>query len=229
VTHNILSHTIFEYILKENLVCDGEEPAKLPPMGELADALGVSKGKLREELLAAQAYGVIEMRPGDGTYVQPFDFYTAIRPAVLYGIACDKRNFDRFYRVRAQLEVVFWEQATGALTSADFARLEQIVARAESKLNSNPIEIPHREHRDFHLAIFSRLENPFVVGLLQAYWDAYEAVELHRYFELSYYAEMWDYHRQIVAALRAGQTQSSRQILIDHFGILENRLQAAGG
>ncbi|MBN2002089.1 MAG: FadR family transcriptional regulator [Anaerolineae bacterium] len=229
MTQNILTHELFEYILKEELVCDGDEPTKLPPMGELADALGVSKGKLREELLAAQAYGVIEMRPGDGTYVRPFDFYTAIRPAVLYGIACDKRNFDRLYRMRAQLEATFWGQAVSTLTPEDLARLVAIVEHAERKLGSTPIEIPHREHRDFHLLIFSRLENPFVIGFLQAYWDGYEAVELHRYFDLSYYREMWASHRQIVQMLQQQQYQQGQEVLVQHFLILENRLQTVGG
>ena len=59
---------------------------KLPPMDELAETMGVSRGKLREELIAAQAYGVVEMRPGDGTYVLPFDFYPPIQTLVLYAI-----------------------------------------------------------------------------------------------------------------------------------------------
>ena len=93
------------------------------------------------------------------------------------------------------------------------------------RLNSTPIEIPHREHRVFHMLLFSRLNNPFVLGLLKAYWDGYEAVELHRYFDLSYYEEMWAYHKKIVELLQAGDIQQSQQVLVDHFAILETRLQ----
>ena len=87
---------------------------------------------LREDLIAAQAYGMVEMRPGDGTYIRPFDFYSAIRPAVIYAIACDKHNFDKFYRLRAQIEVGFWEEATRKLLPEDFTKLERIIQRAEN-------------------------------------------------------------------------------------------------
>ncbi len=216
--------SILQYLNDEGAK-GSEEPVKLPPLGDLAKKLGVSRGKLREDLITAQAYGLVEMRPGDGTYIQPFDFYTAIRPAVLYSIACDKRNFDRFYRVRAQLELAFWEQAVSLLEQSDIDALEQILARAEQRLSGTPIEIPHREHRDLHLRVFDRLDNPFVLGLLEAYWDAYEAVELHRYFDLSYYEEMWSSHRQIVEALQARDHARGRAILMEHFRILEYRLQ----
>ena len=217
--------SILDYVVNEEMLCDEETASKLPSISTLAHNLGISHGKLREDLIAAQAYGMVEMRPGDGTYIRPFDFYAAIRPAVIYGIACDKHNFDRFYRLRAGIEISFWEEATRKLQPDDFKKLRRICQRAESRLNGEPIEIPHREHRVFHMLIFSRLNNPFVIGLLKAYWDGYETVELHRYFELSYYTEMWDYHRQIVDLLQEGDYQQSQQVLKDHFGILETRLQ----
>ncbi|MBN1936734.1 MAG: FadR family transcriptional regulator [Anaerolineae bacterium] len=219
--------SVLHYLIAEGPK-DSEEATKLPPLGDLAKKLGVSRGKLREDLITAQAYGLVEMRPGDGTYIQPFDFYTAIRPAVLYSIACDKCNFDRFYRVRAQLELAFWDQAVSLLEQSDIDALKQILARAEQRLSDAPIEIPHREHRELHLRIFDRLDNPFVIGLLEAYWDAYEAVELHRYFDLSYYEEMWSSHRQIVEALEARDNVRGRAILMEHFRILEYRLQQGG-
>lgn len=222
------SFSILQYLIEQG-VKDGDAPSKLPPLGTLSKTLGVSRGKLREDLITAQAYGLVEMRPGDGTYVQPFDFYTAVRPAILYSIACDKCNFDRFYRVRARLELAFWEQAAARLDQSDFDVLQEILVRAEKKLSDTPIEIPHREHRELHLHIYSKLDNSFVTGLLKAYWDAYEAVELHRYFELSYYEQMWNSHRQMIGALRRGDLKDGQAILLDHFLILEDRLQCGDG
>lgn len=223
--HEQLDSEVLQYIVRHGLQTqDGEELTKLPAMGKLAAQMRVSRGKLREELIAAQAFGVVEMRPGDGTYVRPFDFYAPIRTLVLYGIAADKRSFDSYYKLRARLEIDFWDEAVGALTAEDHARLYRIQERAERKLTSAPVEIPHEEHRELHLGMFSRLDNPFVLGLLEAYWDAYEAVGLHRYYDLSYFTRMWDWHREMVDAIVAGEYEQGKQILIRHFTLLEDRL-----
>jgi len=223
--HEQLDSEVLRYIVKERLQTgDGEELNKLPSLGDLAAQMRVSRGKLREELIAAQAFGVVEMRPGDGTYVRPFDFYAPIRTMVLYGIAGDKRSFDAYYKLRAQVEICFWTEAVRALTEADHARLYRILDAAEARLHSTPVEIPHEEHRELHLAMYRRLENPFVLGLIAAYWDAYEAVGLHRYYELSYYTRMWDWHREMIDAIAVGQYEQGKEILIRHFTLLEDRL-----
>ena len=223
--HEQLDSEVLQYIIKERLQTkDGEELNKLPSLGNLAAQMRVSRGKLREELIAAQAFGVVEMRPGDGTYVRPFDFYAPIRTLVLYGIAGDKRSFDSYYKLRAQVEISFWTEAVRALTQEDHARLYRILEQAESRLTSTPVEIPHEEHRELHLGMFGRLDNPFALGLIAAYWDAYEAVGLHRYYDLSYFTRMWDWHREMVDAIVAGQYDQSREILIRHFTLLEDRL-----
>jgi len=225
--HDLFSQSILQYIIDEELAETASEPTRLPSMGKLAQELGVSKGKLREELIAAEAYGVVEMRPGDGTYVRPFDFYAAIRPAVLYSVASDRSKFDLYYRLRARIEIAFWDQAVAALEQADLDRLDRILLQAERKLNGYPVEIPHSEHTDLHLRLFGRLGNPFVQGLLRAYWDAYEAVGLHRYFEFRYYERMWSSHRRMVEAIAAGEYEEGRRVLIQHFTLLEDRLQGS--
>jgi DNA-binding FadR family transcriptional regulator len=225
----ILPYYILQYIIDNDLQMNGGEEVKLPPMGDLAEELSVSRGKLREEMVIAQAYGAVEMRPGNGTYVRPFDFYTAIRTLVLYGTAYDWKNFDHLYRLRMQLEITFWEEAVQNLIQEDRAELERILEQSEKKLTGVPVEIPHKGHRDFHMLIFSKLDNKFVQGLLRAYWDAYEAVGLHRYFDFSYYEKMWGNHRAIAEAIIAGQSGRGQKILAEHFTLLENRLGGSIG
>jgi GntR family transcriptional repressor for pyruvate dehydrogenase complex len=222
----MLQNAILQYIVAEELQTpEGEDLTKLPSMGDLARELRVSRGKLREELIAAQACGAIEMRPGDGTYVRPFDFYAAVRAPILYSIACDRANFDRVYRLRSRLEIAFWDEAVRDLVPADHGRLYRLLERAERKLASAPPEIPDEEHRQLHLAIYARLDNEFVQSLLRVYWDAYEAVGLHRYHEFGYYERMWAWHREMVDAIAAGRCREGRSILIQHFTLLEDRLQ----
>ena len=169
---NQLPYDILHYIVDVDESRPEQERGKeikLPPMDELAQAMGVSRGKLREELVAAQAYGIVEMRPGDGTYILPFSFYSPAQTLVLYAIERNRKYFDQFYRMRVELETAFWERAVSSLAQEDKEKLLRIIERAERKLKGTPVEIPHSEHRDFHVIIFSKLENEFVQNILMAY------------------------------------------------------------
>ena len=222
--------SILQYIVDEELAGEGEGGlSRLPSMDELCRQLGISRGKLREQLIAAQAWGVVEMRPGDGTYVQPLDFYTPTRTLVMYSITRDRSNFNRFYALRTHLEIAFWVEATRKLTPEDRRALQEIIKRADERLGGYPVEIPHREHRNLHMLTFARLDNGFVQGLLNAYWDAYEAVGLHLYFDYSYYEEMWSSHRAIVDAILADQYEEGRDMLAQHFTLLGDRLGGRAG
>jgi len=226
----ILPYLILQYIVDNELKVQGDdEPVKLPAMDKLADKLGISMGKLREELIAARTYGVVEMRPGDGTYVQPFDFYAAIRALVLYSAAYDWRYFEQLYTMRVQMERAFWDEAVRRLTEEDMTALRQTLEQATHRLKDMPVEIPHKEHRELHLLIYRRLENQFAQGLFKAYWDAYEAVGLHRYFDYSYYERMWTSHHEMVEAIEAGQYDRGKEVLTSHFTLLEDRLQGSPG
>ena len=73
----------------------------------------------------------------------------------------------------------------------------------------------------FHLTIFQRLENPFVLGLLEAYWDAYEAVEYSTYADYAYLQEVWGYHERIVDAIDAGDYATGKELLVQHMHLLD--------
>jgi DNA-binding GntR family transcriptional regulator len=113
-----------------------------------------------------------------------------------------------------------WFEAVQLLTDEDKAELQKIMGKAWDKLRGNPVHIPNGEHRALHLKIFRRLDNPFVQGLLQAYWDAYEAIELTRFADYKYWLDVWNYHQQIVDAIYSGNFENGREILVKHFQLL---------
>jgi DNA-binding GntR family transcriptional regulator len=97
------------------------------------------------------------------------------------------------------------------------------MARAMEKLNGDPIHIPHAEHRELHLSIYSRLNNPFVTGILEAYWEAYEAVGLNMYTDIHYLKNVWEYHRQMVDAICTGDVEAGYHALLEHTDLLLQR------
>jgi DNA-binding FadR family transcriptional regulator len=122
------------------------------------------------------------------------------------------------------VEAAFWHEAVRKLTEEDKQYLQSLITRAWEKLRGIPIQVPHEEHRELHLQIYSRLENPFVIGILEAYWDAYEAVGLNVFAGgYEYLQEVWQYHQKMVEAICSGNFEAGYEALVAHTDLLYHR------
>lgn len=203
--------------LVEMQIAPGE---RVPTLQEIGEDLGISVGKLREQLEVARNLGLVSVRPRVGIQREPLDFSKAILPSVLFSLGTGEATFTQFSQLRRAIETELWLDAVVLLTNEDKQRLREIVNQAWNKLRGQPIHVPNGEHRQFHLLIFSRLENPFVQGLLASYWDAYEASELTRFASYQYWLDVWNYHEKIVDALCINAFDQGQQLLVEHFNLL---------
>jgi len=199
---------------------------RLPSLNEIGDDMGVSVGKLREEVAVARQLGVVSVRPRLGIQREPFDFARVVLPAILFSLATGETSFAQLSRLRRMIESSFWDEAVVCLTAGDRLVLRQLVESAWAKLRGEPIHIPNAEHRQLHLTIFGRLANPLVHGLLVAYWDAYDASELTRFVRYEYWVEVWTYHERIVDALCVDDFERGRRLLNEHFALLQTEPEA---
>lgn len=196
----------------------------IPSLKNLSTKLGVSLASLREQLEVARALGLVEVKPRLGTRRRDYSFTPAIRQSLGYALALNSENFRKYAELRNHVESAFWHQAVQRLTEADKTELQHLVARAWEKLRGTPIQVPHEEHRHLHLQIFSRLENPFVTGILEAYWDAYEAVGLNVFAGgYEYLQEVWRYHQKMVEAICSGNFEAGYEALVAHTDLLYQR------
>ncbi len=224
----ILSQLDSEFL--QYLLADGHAPGeRLPSLNEISVATGLSMGKLREQFEVARTLGLVDASPRRGIIRTEYDFLPPVRLSLLVALAIDPGNFDAFSSLRAHLETAYWDEAVVLLSAADKERLAELVRSAWQKLSQPRIQIPFQEHRELHLTIYRRLNNPFVVALLAAYWDAYEAVELNTFADLGYLQAVWRYHERIVAAICAGEFALGKQLLAEHMRLLSARGTAMEG
>ena len=195
---------------------------RLPVMNDISLEMGISVGKLREQLEVARNMGLVSARPRLGIQREPFEFSQILLDGVLFGLATGEANFEQFSQLRQVVEAGFWDQAVELLTVVDKDRLCSLVAQAWEKLRGEPIHLPNGEHRDLHLTIFGRLDNPFVQGILNAYWQAYDASEMTRFASYAYWIEVWTYHEKIVDALCNNDFTLGQQLLVEHFSLLKS-------
>lgn len=205
---------LLHYIVQRNL----QVGDTLPSLQDLTHEqhLGLSTGKIREQLAVVRALGLVEVRSKTGTRLREFSFAPAVKLALSYALARDHHAFEEFSELRKHLEVAFWDEACQMMTDADKATMRQCLDAAQKKLHSHPIRIPYEEHSLFHLSMFNQLRNPFVTGLLEAYWEAYATVETNRYADYAYLRRVWEYHEQIFARICAGDYIGARLAFIEH-------------
>lgn len=196
----------------------------LPSLKDLSVELRVSLATLREQLEVARALGLVEVRPRLGTRRREYSFAPAVKQSLQYALALNDENFHKYSELRKHVEAAFWYQAVEKLTEADKQELQTLMTRAWEKLRGVQIQVPHEEHRNLHLLIYSRLENPFVTGILEAYWDAYEAVGLNVFAGgYEYLQEVWQFHQQMVESICVGDFKAGYEALVAHTDLLYHR------
>lgn len=197
----------------------------LPSINVLSKELGISVSTVREELKVARALGLVEVKPRTGIKCLPYSFKPAVAKSLAYAVFIDKKYFRQFSDLRNHTEASYWYQAVSNLNQGDVQELQEIISIALKKLNADPIQIPHDEHRRLHLTIYRRLDNVFVQGILEAYWDIYEAVGLSVYEDRQYLDRVWTYHQHMVDSIDQNDFLSGYQALIAHMDLLFQREQ----
>jgi DNA-binding FadR family transcriptional regulator len=202
------------------LAAHEEAESGLPTLNDLSRELGIGVAALREQLEVARALGLVEVKPRMGMRRKPYTFTPAVRKSLDYALALNKDYFLAFADLRRHVEMAYWHQAVQLLTEEDRVQLKDLLASAWEKLRGFPIEIPHPEHRELHLIIYKRLNNPFVSGLLHAYWDAYETVGLNIFTDYRYLTEVWEYHQKMVDSICENDIEAGYKALSEHSDLL---------
>ena len=197
---------------------------KLPSLNDLSRELNISVASLREQLEVARALGFVEVKPKTGTRRLEYSFAPAIRQSLGYAVALNDNHFRKYAEMRNHLEAAYWHEAVNLLTTEDKTELQNILTKAWEKLKGTHVQVPHEEHRKLHLTIYSRLDNPFVIGVLEAYWEAYEAVGLNMYAgSYEYLQEVWKYHQEMVESICNGKFEVGYEALVKHTDLLYHR------
>lgn len=200
-----------------------ESDPRIPALSELSKILGMSVATLREQLEAARILGIVEVKPKAGIRKLPFDFSTAIKPGLAYAVASGSISFHQFADLRKHLESAFFIEAAQLLDPADISILEELKESAQSKITSNPGQVPAQEHREFHTFIYSKLGNPYLNGMLNAFWDVYHATGFEAYPDLGYVDRVWQYHARIIEEIKRKKYSQGLSLLMEHMELVNQR------
>jgi DNA-binding FadR family transcriptional regulator len=197
----------------------------LPPEGQIAQDLGVSRGSVREAVKALESLGIVEVRHGNGVFVRAFNFDSFL-DLLSYGLVFDHSRIAEILQIRKWLEVAAIGEATQRIASGEIVRIEEVLDCWAGKAAAG--EPTSDEDRAFHRMLYSSLGNQSLNALLDNFWLVFHAVPVRSITtDLQPTTTLQD-HREILAALRQRDAPLARQRIQDHFRNLEDRMARAG-
>jgi len=219
-----LTEAIIERI--RNLILEGVWPpgTKLPSERELSEQFAVARTSVREALRALALLGLIEVRPGDGTYVATDSIELAMRP-ISWALLTDRQRDTLFqlYEARKLLEVELAELAARRATPEDLATMETAIARMEQCLG-DPLEFAKAD-LDFHMAVARAGDNLILMKLVSAIRGlCLEAINTVLHIPDTAERAL-AYHRDVLAALQDRDPQRARTAMFEHLDNVEQVLR----
>lgn len=142
----------------------------LPPEGRLAEELGISRPSLREAVKALESLGIIESRHGEGIYVRAFSF-DSILENLPYSMIADDAQITELLYVRTYLEVGAIPAVVKNIRQENIAKMRVLADSMLSKALSHQVFAD--EDRAFHAEMYRCLNNHFLSGLIDLFWNAF--------------------------------------------------------
>jgi GntR family transcriptional regulator, transcriptional repressor for pyruvate dehydrogenase complex len=195
---------------------------RLPSERCLSAELGVSRPVVREALKSLAALGLVEIRPGSGTYVVDVVVQLANVDPITWFRENRKLVHD-FFQARLVLEPEAAALASQRATREGLAGLRAILRRGDELANEDQLAAFIGLDIDFHRAIAELSDNGFVLEMLEAIIDTDTDLRrvLHRLPGRPEVAHRG--HADIVAAIESGDAARARRVMSD---ALEDALDA---
>jgi len=196
---------------------------RLPPERQLAATLGVGRSAVREALAALEILGIVDVRPGSGTYLR--GAASELLPQTLrWGLLIGERNTAELLELREGLEIFVARLAAPRADAGIVARLEKDVARMRETYDD--LNAFAKADLDFHHALAEAAGNATLTdhlhvirSLLQVYAD--RAVHDREHAELA-----TSEHEAVLAGVRAGDGDAAASTMAVHMATATARLLA---
>lgn len=136
---------------------------RLPPERQLAATLGVGRSAVREALAALEILGIVDVRPGSGTYLR--GTASDLLPQTLrWGLLIGQKNTAELLELRSGLEIYVARLAAGRATQDDIAALSASLRRMTAFVAD--LKAFAKADADFHNALATAAGNDTLVDML---------------------------------------------------------------
>ncbi|MGF7184396.1 GntR family transcriptional repressor for pyruvate dehydrogenase complex [Desulfitispora alkaliphila] len=227
----VKTRRIYEQIVDQikSLITQGNlHPGdKLLSERELAEHLCVSRASVREALRSLEIMGLLEIKPGEGTYIRKADINTVVEPLVLmFLLEQDKTR--ELLEVRKGLEVEAVGLAAERALEEDLFSLERALQQMEQGLDISG-NAGEKADLKFHFAIAEASHNSILIRLMNTVHDSMnQTLKTTRQLWISNTdgtaERLYEEHRAIYMAIKNKHIEKARQIMYEHLIKVEQEL-----
>lgn len=187
---------------------------KLPSERDMAESLGVSRASVREALTTLEAIGILDIRPGEGTFVRETSVSATFAPLAMV-LEMEQNPGGQLMEVRRVLETEMAALAAQRATEEDLNNIQTILNHMKTaKTISQAVEADLR----FHFSIAEATHNTILLRIMNTVADL-----MHNTFRVQREelfadngAEIISEHEAIYNAIRDRNSETAKSKMLQH-------------
>jgi GntR family transcriptional repressor for pyruvate dehydrogenase complex len=209
-------------MIEQGVLAPGD---KLPPMTELAKQFGVSRATVREAFSSLVGMGLIDLRHGEGTFVQRIDVQTMVIEPMNAALLLGRSNLRELLEVRRLLEESTVRYACERWTEEGLQAIE--AALLQEKTDKKNLEERVSSDLQFHISIAEACGNNVLYNLMNTLSEALRSILRSTHEAAEDPEELMDEHRKIFEAIRRRDAKQAGELILTHLQRTE-RIVLAG-
>jgi GntR family transcriptional repressor for pyruvate dehydrogenase complex len=151
--------------IKEALISEKLLPGeRLPSESELSEQLSISRGSIREAMKILSAFGIVEIKRGDGTYISRSE-HKAVFDPLLFDLIVSKANMRELVELRELMEIEIVKLIIKNADEEDMKNIEHVIIDMENRAvkgNENQPENLAQFEIKFHHSLGRATKNRLV-------------------------------------------------------------------
>jgi GntR family transcriptional repressor for pyruvate dehydrogenase complex len=218
----IKSTRIYEEIVRQVklMIAEGRLKSgdRLPPERDLAEKFVVSRTSVREALRALESLGLVEIRPGEGTFVREMSVEALVEPLALV-MASQREAIGELFEARRLLEPAVAALAATRATPEEIQEMERILEEQAREIEAGRTGLA--QDAQFHAAIGTAAHNRAITRIAHAVMDLLTQSREESLNTPGRRTRSHEDHRRILAAVKARDEAGARQAMLDHIAGVE--------
>jgi len=226
----IKSTRIYEEIVRQvkALIAEGRLKSgdQLPPERDLAAQFKVSRTSVREALRTLESLGLIEIRPGEGTFVREVSVESLIEP-LAHVILSQREAIGELFEARRLLEPAIAGLAARRATQEDLQEMERILEEQAKEVAAGLTGLA--QDAAFHASIAASVRNRAITRIVNALMDLLTQSREESLQTPGRPTRSHQDHRRILDAIRRRDEAGARRAMLDHLNAVEALVMRGNG